>query len=55
MTIVRTAQVHHDARSDHMTSDDSGLLLRGLDWWGVVERIYKGLRLGVVVVFSWRG
>ena len=24
----------------------NGLLLRGLGWWGVVEGLYKGLRLG---------
>jgi hypothetical protein len=34
----------------------NGLLLCGLGWWGVVEKLYKWFQLGVgwVVVFSWR-
>ena len=33
----------------------NGLLLRGLGWWGMVERIYKGLWVGGgLLFFSWR-
>jgi hypothetical protein len=42
---VRAAQAHHDTRSGHSTKANE-LRLRGLGWWGVVEGLYKGLRLG---------
>jgi hypothetical protein len=36
-TIVRTEQVHHDAGSDHMMSDDSGQWT-AVTWTGLMGR-----------------
>ena len=48
MTIVRTVQVHHDARSDHMTSNDSGQRT-AVTWTGLMGRgggVIEGIAIG---------